>query len=234
MSNQYGPRIVTDGLVLCLDAGNSKSYPGTGTVWSDLSGNNNYGTLVNGSLYTSNNKGSISFDNINDYVDITASSSLLSLQVPLTIACWVMPFSFGTYDGIFSHYSYITGHKLIKLLRFDSGTFIYYTSTSSGSYQSKSMTTRPVLNKWHFCAVSVTGSISSASVTMQLNDTVQSLGNLSPLSSTPDTTIPIFIGKTGSGSEYFNGNIAQVLVYNRALSNRELSQNYNATKGRFV
>ena len=67
MPNNYGPRIVTDGLVLCLDAGNSKSYPGSGTAWNDLSRNGNNGTL-NGPTFNSADRGSIVFDGTNDYV----------------------------------------------------------------------------------------------------------------------------------------------------------------------
>ena len=68
MSTKYSPKIVTDGLVLCLDAANSKSYPGSGTSWNDLSRNNNTGTLTNGPTYTSSFGGSSVFDGTNDYV----------------------------------------------------------------------------------------------------------------------------------------------------------------------
>jgi hypothetical protein len=64
-----GPNIVTDGLVLYLDAANQKSYPGTGTTWNDLSGNGNNGTLVNGPTFNSDNNGSIVFDGVDDYVN---------------------------------------------------------------------------------------------------------------------------------------------------------------------
>lgn len=66
MALAHNPKIVTDGLVLCLDAANPKSYPGSGTVWSDLSGNGNNGTLVNGVGYNSNNGGYLTFDGSND------------------------------------------------------------------------------------------------------------------------------------------------------------------------
>ena len=64
----YGPRIVSNGLVLCLDAANKRSYPGTGTTWTDLSGNSNNGTLTNGPTFSAGNMGSILFDGTNDYV----------------------------------------------------------------------------------------------------------------------------------------------------------------------
>ena len=62
MGTSYNPHIVSDGLVLCLDAANPRSYPGSGTSWYDLSGNGNNGTLVNGVGYSSDNAGSLVFD----------------------------------------------------------------------------------------------------------------------------------------------------------------------------
>ena len=71
MATLYAPRIVTDGLVLCLDAGNRKSYPGSGTSWVDMSGNNNTGTLTNGPTFGGGNGGSIVFDGVNDFVNFS-------------------------------------------------------------------------------------------------------------------------------------------------------------------
>ena len=66
MACNAGPDIIEDGLVLCLDAGNKLSYPGTGTTWTDLAGSNNV-TLTNGPVFGNNNGGSIGFDGSNDY-----------------------------------------------------------------------------------------------------------------------------------------------------------------------
>ena len=64
----HSPKLVTNGLVLCLDAANKLSYPGSGTTWYDLSGNANNGTLTNGPTFNSANSGSIVFDYIDDYI----------------------------------------------------------------------------------------------------------------------------------------------------------------------
>jgi len=66
-----GPDIVTDGLVLALDAANVKSYPGSGTTWRDLSGNDGNGTLTAGPTFSTDNGGVISFDGSDDAVDIS-------------------------------------------------------------------------------------------------------------------------------------------------------------------
>ncbi len=81
MAIAYNPRIVTSGLVLCLDAGNVKSYPGSGTAWTDLSGNGNNGNLVNGVGYNNSNLGSLVFDGANDYVITSTVSNYKSLSM---------------------------------------------------------------------------------------------------------------------------------------------------------
>jgi hypothetical protein len=88
MALAHSPKIVTDGLVLCLDAGNPKSYPGSGTTWTDLSGNGNNGTLVNGVGYNSGNGGSLVFDGVNDRVTINASSHTNLSSGNFTISSW--------------------------------------------------------------------------------------------------------------------------------------------------
>jgi hypothetical protein len=81
MGISYNPSIVTNGLVLALDAGNRKSYPGTGTTWTDLSGLGNTGTLINGPTYSSANGGSIVFDGANDYVITSTITNYKSLNM---------------------------------------------------------------------------------------------------------------------------------------------------------
>ena len=91
MGTAYNPTIVTDGLVLCLDAANSRSYPKSGTAWSDLAGSNN-GTLTNGPTFSSANGGSIVFDGSNDRVDTGVNpATLVGDGNPATISAWFYP-----------------------------------------------------------------------------------------------------------------------------------------------
>ena len=87
MATDYNPSIVTDGLVLCLDAANTKSYPGSGTTWTDISGKGYDGTLTNGPTFSSDNLGCIVFDGSNDRVDGVHNSEL-NLTQDLTVECW--------------------------------------------------------------------------------------------------------------------------------------------------
>ena len=87
MGLAHSPRIVIDGLVLALDAGNTKSYSGSGTAWTDTVGGN-HGTLTNGPTFSSLNGGSIVFDGTNDYVQVSASSDLNFGTGNFTIEGW--------------------------------------------------------------------------------------------------------------------------------------------------
>ena len=87
MGLSHSPRIVTDGLVFCVDAANKRSYPGVGTTWTDLTANKNNGTLTNGPTFDSANGGSIVFDGTNDYVDLGSSLSI-STSSPFSVEFW--------------------------------------------------------------------------------------------------------------------------------------------------
>jgi len=93
MAFSFSPRIVTDGLVLCLDAANPRSYPGSGTTWSDISRTGTNGTLVNGPTYSSANGGSIVFDGVNDYATTIRVPNMTtsSAEASITYEYWVQP-----------------------------------------------------------------------------------------------------------------------------------------------
>jgi len=89
MAFNYSPKVTTDGLVLYLDAANTRSYPGSGTTWSDLSRSSNNGTLINGPTFNSANLGSIVFDGTNDYSEVTSRNTNLEFQPTSGYSCMV-------------------------------------------------------------------------------------------------------------------------------------------------
>jgi len=197
----------------------------------DYSGRGNVGTLTNmdpaadwvGSLHG----GALDFDGSNDYVNIGTPAILNSLQVPMTISGWFKQSATSGVRAVFGQYKSVADHQLIKMVRIDNGTFLYYVSTAAGGYQSYGSFT-PAVNVWHFFAVVVSGSIASPVVTIYLDDNSQS-SSLSALSSTPDTTVSIYIGNDMSGygeAEAFNGPIEEIHIYDRALSAQEIAWLY--------
>jgi hypothetical protein len=84
-----GVNIVTDGLVLYLDAANISSYSGSGTTWTDLSRSGNNGTLVNNPTFDSANKGSIVFDGVDDFINCGNSPILVFGTLDFTVSIWI-------------------------------------------------------------------------------------------------------------------------------------------------
>ena len=95
---QFGPpKIITTNLTSYLDAANPSSYPGSGTTWTDLSGNNNNFILTNGPTYDNRNGGSISFDGTDDY--LLNNSLVLNYNANFTIQFWFNTNSLGGVNG---------------------------------------------------------------------------------------------------------------------------------------
>ena len=221
MGLSHSPKIVTNGLVLALDAANNKSYPRSGTTWTDLSGNSNTGTLTNSPTFSGANGGSIVFDGVDDYVGCIGSLTVTAA----TFITWIRRNgSQVEYSGIlFSRGTSITG------MNFFGGTnrLGYHWNASTSTYLWDSGLTVPDLT-WCMIAVSVT-STSSTAYLCQIG--ITSATNVVSHASTVLDSIRI--AADSQSPRFFKGNIAAAQIYNRALTDAEILQNYNATKSRF-
>ena len=217
----HSPRIITDGLALCLDAGNTKSYPRSGTAWTDLSGNGRNGTLTNGPTYSSDVGGSIVFDGTDDFVQCSGSLTVTAA----TFVCWIRRNgSQGTYDGIlFSRGTSVTG-----MLFYTSDQLGYTWNNAINTYTWNSGLTVPDLT-WCMVAVSVTSTAATAYLG-QASGITTATNTVSHTSTVLDDIKLAFDDAT---TRYFTGNIAIAQLYNRALSATEIQQNFNALRGRF-
>jgi Concanavalin A-like lectin/glucanases superfamily len=218
----HGPQpIVTNGLVLALDAANKKSYSGSGTTWTDLSGNGNNGTLTNGPTFSSDNGGSIVFDGIDDYVDIGIKSTLQPQS--LSVSLWFKVSSYPVSNAqIVRSRGYGWGIQLNGSLLSSS----LYTSTSN---QINSSGTVIPLNIYNHCLFTY----SNSTFCMYLNG-FQIYTTTSPTNTIYYSGGYIAIGRDADSSgSYFNGNVSNAQIYNRALSSTEVLQNYNSQKTRF-
>jgi len=219
----YYGNIVTNGLVLDLDAAKRDSYPGSGTSWRDISGLQNNGTLINGSIFDSNNAGSIVFDGVDDYVNIP-HNAIFNLTTAITICIWYKTST--TVDAYLttkaddSFYLAIgpTGTTANKMS-------FYLNGTSGGWFQTLA---NAATGLWTQVTATWNGSTSN----LYLNGILDNSG------SRPGTmltgTNPVYIGyRPASPKPYYSGSISQTQIYNRALSAAEVLQNYNALKGRY-
>jgi len=203
--------MVTSNLVLNLDAGNPNSYAGFGTTWTDLSGLSNNGTLVNGPTYSSANGGSIVFDGLNDYVNCGNPSISIG---KITVNAWVKI----TTGSVFQHIVDSGSDSWHLAILNDNRPYFYNGSTYH--------TAAPILevNKWYL----ITG-VQGATLDIYINGVLgQSIATNANV-----TTNNLSVGRWQSGSRPLNGNIAQVLINNIALSQAEILQFFNATKAKY-
>jgi hypothetical protein len=229
MAYQNGPKIITDGLVLCLDAGNPKSYTGSGTTWTDLSRNSNNGTLTNGPTFNSDGKGSIVFDGTDDYVSVAQQPSLVNAG-QFTLSAW-MKRRLSNSKVICYQGATITNDVAFEL--WDDGNAYFEIGNGSNSFGYVSNNSI----QWQQLIMVFDGSQTGNSNRLKayINGTLQTLTYSQTIPSTTGLSNSVFsIGNSqGIGGNFSDGSIAQVSIYNRGLSAAEILQNYNATKGRF-
>lgn len=213
---------VTNGLVLYLDAVNTKSYPGSGNNWFDLTENMNVGTLENGATFSSSNGGSIFFDGVNDYVQVQAIKGLTS-PTSYTISSWFKPISTG---GLDLGFATILGYSGSRRLLWNSGTKNILAQMGGSGVVS---TTNSVpVNDWSY--VTYIYDMDLNKEYLYINGVYNGIANNT--SSTFNSTF--YLGFYGDPNYYLlNGNISMVHIYNRRLSDSEVLQNYNALKSRF-
>ena len=222
MAFNYSPRVITDGLVMCLDAANTRSYPGSGTAWADLSRSGINGTLVNDPTFNSANGGSIVFDGANDYVDC-GNPSTLPINTG-TICVWFKTSSPGSsFRGI------ITKQNNYGLFT-NSSVLITY---DWGNAAIRSTGINIADGNWRYITLSFTNNTGTPS-----NNAMIYVNGISILTTTIKTlanNVNLELGRGGSGSpeQVINGNLGLTQIYNRTLSATEILQNYNATKTRF-
>ena len=221
ITGESAPSVVITGLQLYLDAGNASSYPGSGTTWTDLSGNIRTGTLTNGPTYSGTNGGSIVFDGSNDYVQCLGSLTVTAA----TFVTWIKRNgSQGQYDGIlFSRGTNTTGMNFQT-----SNQLGYHWNDAGNTYNWQSGLTIPDAT-WCMIAVSVTSTAATAYL-CQTGGTTTATNTVNHASSLLND---IKIAQDDAGSRFFNGNIAIAQLYNIALSAGEVSQNFEADRARF-
>ena len=212
--------IVQDGLVLNLDAGASSSYPGSGTTWSDLSGNGNNGTLDNSVTFTSNNGGGFSFDGTDEIISLPKIITTNDFTI-----CQFISYTSDTGEGwTFEQYNYGAGRLILNTVliggsnkfRFFIGGNAFFSSTNLVSGQ-----------KYFICC-----SRSGSSGSIYINGNLDATGTLNS-NSIDNITSAIGGSRAFSSAKQFIGDIYTTSVYNKALTASEIQQNFNATRGRF-
>jgi len=212
MGVTYNPRIVTDGLVLALDAGNTKSYPGSGTTWTDLSGNGNNITLGSSVSFVSSFGGVLNFpEDANGYGRNTS-----------------MNLSSSNYTVMSFVRKNVSGNDGRTITAYNNNWLLGHHDTTYGDYYA---------NGWVYSGAGTsdtvwrmftgTGDISADSYNLYINDSIIVSG------SAGGSAGPNGWNLNNQYSQYSNCQIATLICYNRVLTASEIQQNFNATRSRF-
>lgn len=209
--------IVTNGLQLYLDAGKTASYPGSGTTWYDISGNEDNATLFNSPTYSGDNGGTLLFDGVNDY-----ATTVTPGQATGTLMTWIKtvtsPYTGSFFSGIIdcdTPAQYGTG------IGINNST---YQAILDDQFYNPG--TNLALNTWE--QVALTWNSTTAKFyknNLNTSTTSYTQGTV--------TTSNYVIGKSNANEIYTNAYISVVCIYNRVLDTTEIVQNYNFFKSRF-
>ena len=217
------------GLVTSLDAATPASYSGAGTTWTDLSSNGSNGTLVNGVGYSSANSGALTFNGTNQYISTSSAPSPTSAG---SLSAWVYVNSLGgAYSSIIFKGPGVSWNDIdYGLLRNGSsntflGTLNNGTNNLAGAGPNSSVITA---GQWYNLVFTW-----DSTVTKFYTNNIQT-GSVNYSNGAGARSTNMNVGSAVGGANYFfNGSIPNVRIYNRALSADEVSQNFNALRGRY-
>lgn len=228
MATFYNPQIITSGLIVCLDAANTKCYPGSGTTMTDLTGRGNTGTLTNGPTFNSANGGSIVLDGTNDYINGTDISSTFTGN--MTAEAWIkVNVASGDWVRIVGTGGNNSTNRTFGLwYHIDQKLLWQRYGGSGGGSDPAIFPNSPVLTvgSWHHVAATTSGS----SHVLYLNG--NQIGTATAAGSWAASTENITIGYSLFHSAG-NANIGIVRLYNVGLTAQQILENYNATRSRY-
>jgi hypothetical protein len=229
VGNWRGPNIIKDGLVLYLDAGSPNSYfpLDPTTTWKDISGNYNNTTLFNNPSFNSGNGGTFVFDGVDDYGWVSTS---VNAGNPNTV-CAIVKLN-GLQPGALtsSIYSPLSNGS-DNWLGFTNNTLFLYATESTDINNFNLVGTIPLNTSndvWYFITSVINGSTASLYVNGVLDTSVTKSFTIGSWGGSG-----VYIGSRTPSQRFFKGSIANIIVYDRALSQNEILQNFNATRSRF-
>ena len=218
--------VVTDSLRVHLDASNPSSYGGSGTTWTDLSGNSKNATLNAGMTYNSANGGFIQFNAVNQYATIAVGSLATINTSAYTKMVWFKLTSYSTYNNLISGESGAS-HVMWAPDYFGSISR-KITCGHNNFWQYVVGTTTILTNTWYCSAVTFSSTTGWA---LYLNGTLQASNTIDK--SGPNGSDPVYLGTFAGLGNGIVGGMGSVYIYGKSLTQAEITQNFDATKTRF-
>jgi len=231
MGIDIGPIEATDGLIVHLDCGNTRSYAGSGTSVSSLSGLGNTGILINGPTFSSSNGGQIIFDGTNDYIKLPANNAYNLNNGSLTIEVFYSIINPIIGERMILEHNNWQAAGLYQLTFATNNVYRYnFPEAWVGGQQLDYTDTNLELNKWthvvaHFNTNTNTSRLYiNTQLKAERTDITAELGN---------STSDIFIFCRNGTGLFLAAKLGYIKLYNRALTAQEIFQNYHAAKGRY-
>lgn len=230
-SRPFG-NIVTDGLVLNLDATNINSYPGSGTTWTDTSFYRNNATLVNGPTFLQERgRGSVVFDGVDDYATLSTNIGVSNLPA-FSVSFWAKKSAASTTSTIYAEGTPASWPGNLFIVYFgtteDSGkcrVWFGYPTVQSPLIGTTNVTD----GKWYYVTYNQTN---NSNRKLYVNTVVEAT-NTTTISSTATNSYIGYNNNNGTLTQFNQGSLSYLACYNRGLSDSEIIQNYNALKSRF-
>ena len=226
-----GADIITDGLVFCIDANNTKSYLGSGTVVDDLVGTST-GTVSNATFNAGVPAGYFSFDGSGDKISFTAPTNTPTGDEARTLSCWLQM-------GHATNRMMVFGYGAGSAYRTFSLEISSYGSTDKGIALMAwdviwESTTLLTIDTWHYCTIAYAGStVNSGTLKLYIDGQDaglnRSYGSDNVTLNTPAENFKAGERPTGSDLD-FTGYLSAVHLYNRQLTAEEVEHNFNAQR----
>jgi hypothetical protein len=246
MACNSGPDIIEDGLVLCLDAGNKRSYPGSGTTWYDTSGNDNHFTLYNTPTFSSDNGGCISFNGTDEYarstntIDLSHDGSYIVEAVwravnTAIMMVWEQSSNWNTQTAGFGLFIRSNGYSNLGV-KADKAHQNHSGRTGSRNFYIPSGNL-----EWTNTSQLVSSNGDSTGVLVHVDgQLVDYISDFSTSKSAGDWSSVgrndyIWLGARNGSSWNLSGGISSFKIYkNNKLTTQEVRQNFEATVGRYT
>jgi hypothetical protein len=225
MGLAHSPKIVTDGLVLCLDAADPKSYSGSGTAWTDRSGNGNDATLVNGPTFSTTNGGVIVFDGSDDYATVPCSQvvgeSTISVEM---VSNWRINGG-GMFFGFYTYDVYTAGGRL----GYNNG------QSNIIGIDASTVSSLGLIGSYHHYVFIMNSSGTLIDNKIYIDGVSQTMAAVLNNDGTCRAfTSSMRINSWNNGGYSGDNDDAYFRMYAKELTQDEVLQNYNATKSRFL
>jgi hypothetical protein len=229
--------IVRDGLVLELDAGNINSYPGSGTTWTDISGNGNNATLINGPTFSSNNGGLIILDGIDDFVSIPGNATIYTSNFTWQSFHYIRTANAFSLDAMWWSEDTVKNFLMVyrntnsanAYFRIDTQTQVFESYNTGTQTNGFGTTAGPVSGRWILTTIVKNGTTFSLYWNNAVLMWTVTIGSWNIV----DNTQAIAFGARNDNVYNTAMDISNNLMYNRALSTLEITQNYDVYKSRF-